>query len=194
MDSLTSMWFLSIINYSNILKIKIKIVYVKDFLISTKDRLKRVEHLYGEEPISSEPTFSNFCGLFFSCFYGQKNHFDFLKKCCNSNEFQIEQKMYLRDNPPRDLFIMTLLHTVCRKSYKSPKSWFVFYWVLMLIFHRWGPNVNKLPSTLYKSINLEWCFEATRRHIVVRKLDELCRCVIFTTVSWISNFFVREHP
>jgi len=51
------MCFLSIINYSNILRIKIKSVYVKDFLISTKVRLKRVEHLHGEEPISSEPTF-----------------------------------------------------------------------------------------------------------------------------------------
>ena len=57
MDSLTFMCFLSIINYSNILRIKIKSVYVKDFLISTKVRLKRVEHLHGEEPISSEPTF-----------------------------------------------------------------------------------------------------------------------------------------
>ena len=53
------MCFLSIINYSNILRIKIKRVYVKDFLISTKVRLKRVEHLLGEEPISSEPTFSS---------------------------------------------------------------------------------------------------------------------------------------
>ena len=58
MDSLTFMCFLSIINYSNILRIKIKSVYVKDFLISTKVRLKRGEHLHGEEPISSEPTFS----------------------------------------------------------------------------------------------------------------------------------------
>ena len=46
-------------NYSNILRIKIKSVYVKDFLISTKVRLKRGEHLHGEEPISSEPTFSS---------------------------------------------------------------------------------------------------------------------------------------
>ena len=53
------MCFLSIINYSNILRIKIKSVYVKDFLISTKVRLKRGEHLHGEEPISSEPTFRN---------------------------------------------------------------------------------------------------------------------------------------
>ena len=44
--------------YSKILIIKIKSVYVKDFLISTKVRLKRGEHLLGEEPISSEPTFS----------------------------------------------------------------------------------------------------------------------------------------
>ena len=51
------MCFLSITNYSNILRIKIKSVYVKDFLISTKVRLKRGEHLHGEEPISSEPTF-----------------------------------------------------------------------------------------------------------------------------------------
>ena len=29
----------------------------QDFLISTKVRLKRVEHLHGEEPIFSEPTF-----------------------------------------------------------------------------------------------------------------------------------------
>ena len=47
------------INYSNILRIKIKSVYVKDFLISTNVRLKRGEHLHGEEPISSEPTFSS---------------------------------------------------------------------------------------------------------------------------------------
>ena len=59
MDSLTFMCFLSIINYSNILRTKIKSVYVKDFLISTKVRLKSVEHLHGEEPISSEPTFSH---------------------------------------------------------------------------------------------------------------------------------------
>ena len=52
------MRFLSMINYSNVLRIKIKSFYVKDFLISTKVRLKRVEHLHGEEPISSEPTFS----------------------------------------------------------------------------------------------------------------------------------------
>ena len=45
------------INYSNIRIIKIKSVYVNDFLISTKVRLKRGEHLHGEEPISSEPTF-----------------------------------------------------------------------------------------------------------------------------------------
>ena len=56
-DSLIFMRFLSIIKYSNILRIKTKSVYVKDFLISTKVRLKRVEHLHGEEPISSEPTF-----------------------------------------------------------------------------------------------------------------------------------------
>ena len=53
------MFFLSIINYSNILRIKIISVYVKDLLISTKVRLKRGEHLHGEEPISSEPTFTN---------------------------------------------------------------------------------------------------------------------------------------
>ena len=53
------MCFLSITNYSNILRIKTKSVYVNDFLISTKVRLKRVEHLHGEEPISSEPIFSN---------------------------------------------------------------------------------------------------------------------------------------
>ena len=47
------------INYSNVLRIKIKSVYVKVFLISTKVRLKRVEHLHGEEPISSEPTFNS---------------------------------------------------------------------------------------------------------------------------------------
>ena len=47
-------------NYSNILRIKIKNVYVKGFLISTKVRLNRGEHLYGEEPIYSEPTFRNF--------------------------------------------------------------------------------------------------------------------------------------
>ena len=58
MDSLTLMCSLSIINYSNVLRIKIKSVYVKDFLISTKVRLKRVEHLHVEEPISSEPTFN----------------------------------------------------------------------------------------------------------------------------------------
>ena len=58
LDSLIFMCFLSIIIYSNILRIKIKSVYVKDFLISTKVRLKRGEHLHGEEPISSEPTFS----------------------------------------------------------------------------------------------------------------------------------------
>ena len=51
------MCFLSIINYSNILRIKIKSVYVKDFLISTKVGLKRGEDLHGEEPISPEPTF-----------------------------------------------------------------------------------------------------------------------------------------
>ena len=44
--------------YSKILKIKIKSVYVKDFLISTKVRPKRVERLHGEGIISSEPTFS----------------------------------------------------------------------------------------------------------------------------------------
>ena len=43
---------------SKIHRIKIKSVYVKNFLISTKVRLKRGEHLHGEEPISSEPTFS----------------------------------------------------------------------------------------------------------------------------------------
>ena len=53
------MCFLSIKKYSKILRIKIKSVYVKDFLISTKVRLKRGEHLHGEEPISSEPTFSS---------------------------------------------------------------------------------------------------------------------------------------
>ena len=54
------MCFLSIINYSNILRIIIKSVYVKDFLISTKVRLKKGEHLHGEEPISSEPTFNTY--------------------------------------------------------------------------------------------------------------------------------------
>ena len=51
------MRFLSIRKYSKILRIKIKSVYAKDFLISTKVRLKMVEHLQGEEPILSEPTF-----------------------------------------------------------------------------------------------------------------------------------------
>ena len=58
LDSLTFIYFLSIIDYSNIFRIKIKSFYVKDFLISTKVRLKRGEHLHGEEPISSEPTFN----------------------------------------------------------------------------------------------------------------------------------------
>ena len=40
-----------------------KSVYVKDFLISTKVRLKRGEHLHGEEPISSEPTFKSLVDL-----------------------------------------------------------------------------------------------------------------------------------
>jgi hypothetical protein len=51
------MRFLPIENYSKILRIKIKSVYVKDFLISTKVRPKRVEHLHSEGIISSEPTF-----------------------------------------------------------------------------------------------------------------------------------------
>ena len=72
-----------------------------------------------------------------------------------SNEFRIEQETYSRYTLPRNLCtIMTFFHNVCRKSYKSPRSCF-FYWALMLIFHRWDPNVDKLPSTLYKSINLE---------------------------------------
>ena len=58
LNSFIFMCFLSKKKYSKILRIKIKSVYVKDFLISTKVRLKRVEHLHGEEPISSEPTFS----------------------------------------------------------------------------------------------------------------------------------------
>ena len=53
------MCFLSLINYSNVLRIKIKSVYVKNLLISTKVRLKKGEHLRGEEPISSELTFSS---------------------------------------------------------------------------------------------------------------------------------------
>ena len=57
MDSLTFMFFLSIINYSNILRIEIKSLCI-GFFISTKVRLKSGEHLHGEEPISSEPTFS----------------------------------------------------------------------------------------------------------------------------------------
>ena len=73
------MCFLSIINNSNILRIKIKSVYVKDFLISTKVRLKRGEHLHGEEPISSEPTFSVNLTTFFLCVLVQKNqNFKFL--------------------------------------------------------------------------------------------------------------------
>ena len=38
--------------YSKILIIKIKSVYVKDFLISTKVRLKRLEHLQQKEIFS----------------------------------------------------------------------------------------------------------------------------------------------
>ena len=72
------MCFLSMINYSNILRIKIKSVYVKDFLISTKVRLKRGEHLHGEEPISSEPTFN---GLFIDKFLNNSDGFD--KKLTN---------------------------------------------------------------------------------------------------------------
>ena len=44
--------------YSKILRIKIKSVYVKDFLISTKVRLKRVEHLHSEEIFSCELYFN----------------------------------------------------------------------------------------------------------------------------------------
>ena len=65
------MCFLSIINYSNVLRIKIKSVYVKDFLISTNVRLKRGEQLHGEEPISSEPTFRTHFALY--DFSGPKN-------------------------------------------------------------------------------------------------------------------------
>ena len=50
------------------------------------------------------------------------------------------------------------------------------------------------PLHGYKSINLEQCFEAARRHIVVRKVDGLWRCVIFTTVSWICNFSSYIRP
>ena len=53
------MHFIPRTNYSKILRIKIKSVYVKDFSISTNVRLKMVEHLHGKEPISSEPTFSH---------------------------------------------------------------------------------------------------------------------------------------
>ena len=59
MDSLTFMFFLSIINYSNILRIKIKSIYVKYFLISTKVRLKRGEHLQSEDFFSCELYFSS---------------------------------------------------------------------------------------------------------------------------------------
>ena len=58
------MRFLSIKKYSKILRIKIKSVYVKDFLISTKVRLKRVEHLQSEEIFS--------CELYFSVFEGNE--------------------------------------------------------------------------------------------------------------------------
>ena len=54
MNSFVFMRFLSIKKYSKILRIKIKSVYVKDFLISTKVRLKRMEHLHSEEFFSCE--------------------------------------------------------------------------------------------------------------------------------------------
>ena len=53
------MHFLSMKIYSKILRIKIKSVYVKDFLISTKVRLKKVEHLHSEEIFSCELYFSS---------------------------------------------------------------------------------------------------------------------------------------
>ena len=52
------MCFLSIKKYSKILRIKIKSVYVTDFLISTKVRLKKVEHLYSKGFFSCELYFS----------------------------------------------------------------------------------------------------------------------------------------
>ena len=57
MNSFIFMCFLSIKKYSKILRIKIKSVYVKDFLISTKVRLKRMEHLHQKEIFSWDPYF-----------------------------------------------------------------------------------------------------------------------------------------
>ena len=53
-----SSFFLPITNYSKILRIKIKSVHVVDFLISTKVRPKRLEHLHSEGIIFSELYFS----------------------------------------------------------------------------------------------------------------------------------------
>ena len=99
MDSLTFLCFLSKINYSNILRIKIKSVYVKDFLISTKVRLKRVDHLHGEEPIFSEPTFSI------------KSHF-----VCNTYDYSdfFLSKIWSKQNPVHgnlDLVTLNLVKT-----------------------------------------------------------------------------------
>ena len=52
------MHFLSKKKYSKIIRIKIKSVYVKDFLISKKVRLKKMEHLQNEEIFSCELYFS----------------------------------------------------------------------------------------------------------------------------------------
>ena len=77
------MRFLSIKKYSKILRIKIKSVYVKDFLISTKVRLKRVEHLQSEEIFS--------CELYFSQPGPHLQGKNVMKCCKNMPEFDYAQ-------------------------------------------------------------------------------------------------------
>ena len=55
--------FLQITNYSKFVGLKIKSIFVKDFFIPTKVRLKRMEHLLRKGIISCELYFSSIVGV-----------------------------------------------------------------------------------------------------------------------------------
>ena len=83
---------------------KIKSVFVKDFLISTKVGPKRIEHLQGTGIISSEATFNTyFIYLFISASRTWKKQRNWSTSCFESNQYfksvciilrQVKSKIY----------------------------------------------------------------------------------------------------
>ena len=110
MNSFIFMCFLSIKKYSKILRIKIKSVYVKDFLISTKVRLKRLEHLQHKEIFSWNPHF-RFSVIFRNWYICFQNKASFLTQTVGTKAMQRKFPIWGSKRIPT--------WTLTRRSWKS---------------------------------------------------------------------------